>query len=500
MRKSAAVATGLGRRIKVHDRRQFELKLEYTPADERRASRYVVDAFVCVPPSLNIGPDTVPRELLYTDIHNYVRLKTPDLSWSELGALPASPLVRAAAELDAVERGGDPARFGYSCKLVACIFRARLRELGRSAQAMLAAGASDAVVARLAAEADATCDSARSIAARYRELGARAEADAVAERARAAFRLSDEYMSVSIEHSLRQVIVALGVADGAAAVTLKRSLLQVILDEERYRQARGYSSIIDPHSDNEPYIYRTGLLKKYCSSALFLAIRRHSGRRRWQELAFAAAAGIAMAFATVVAFWAQSRFSALGVQLFLVLVVAYMFKDRLKEATRGAFAELLERRLYDRKVSIEHPAGGELGWCREKIDYATRDRLPADAMEIRHLGLDASERIAEEELAETVIHYRKEIVLRAGHLEAGAGLTDILRFHVARWTRDMDEPDQEIEYFDADAHAVAPVRAAKTYHVDVVFRFHARRNQAPQTTLMRLILDQNGIKRIERTG
>jgi hypothetical protein len=176
-----------------------------------------------------------------------------------------------------------------------------------------------------------------------------------------------------------------------------------------------------------------------------------------------------------------------------------MFKDRLKEATRGAFAQLLERRLYDRKLTIWDPAGGELGSCREKIDYTNRARLPADAVDIRRRGVDVTERIAEEELAESVIHYRKEIVLRAGHLEGGGGLTDILRFHVARWTHDMDEPDQEIEYFDAEAHVLAPVRAAKTYHVDVVFRFHARPDQPPQTSLMRLILDQHGIKRIERT-
>src|SRR6266571_4424033 len=129
MRKRAPAAAALGRRIRVHDRHQFELKLEYTPTDDRRQSRYVVEAFVCVPPNLNIGPDTVTREALYSDIHNYVRLKTPELSWSELGALPSSPLVQAADELDVVERGGDPSRFVYECKLLACVYRARVREL-----------------------------------------------------------------------------------------------------------------------------------------------------------------------------------------------------------------------------------------------------------------------------------------------------------------------------------------------------------------------------------
>jgi hypothetical protein len=507
MRKRAPAPEALGRRIKVHDRHQFELKLEYTPADERHASRYVVESFVCVPPNLNIGPDTVSRDALYSDIHNYVRLKTPELSWSELGALPASPLVRAADELERVEGGGDPSRFVYECKLLGCIFRARLRELALAAETALAGTVTQASVERLAALAADSCDAAASIAQRYRALAGRAEAPALPERARATFRLADEFMSVSVEHWLRRVVVSLAsaglAADGAAAAALlKRRLLQTILDEERYRQARGYASIIDPRTDNEPYIYRTSLLKKYCSSALFLAIRRATVRRRWQELAFAIAAGIAMSFATVFSLWAQSRFSGLGAQLFLLLVIGYMFKDRIKEGSRNAFSQLLQRSLFDRKVVIADPAGGKLGWCREKIDFATRSRLPPDAVAIRRRGMDSTDGIAEEELAVTVIHYRKEIVLRPPRLDVrsgGVGLTDILRFHVGRWTHEMDEPDQEIEYIDAETQALDPVRAAKTYHVDVVFRFHARPEQPPQTTLMRLILDRNGIKRIERT-
>jgi hypothetical protein len=516
MRKRAPATMALGRRIKVHDRHQFELKLEYRPSEDEAQARYVVEAFVCLPSSLNISPETLPRELLYADIHNYVRLKTPELSWSELGALPTSPLVRLADELDAVERGGDERVFGYECKLMACVFRARLRELAMAIESALpettTAKVAPATVSKdaidgIVSEASEALDSVRSIGGRYRALAPRVERAEVPERARAAFRLADEYMSISIEQMLRRVIVAVSraplAADAtAAAAALKRTLLDTILDEERYRQGRGFTTIIDPRSDNERYIYRAGLLKKYCSSALFLAIHRAFARRRWQELLFAVAAGIAMAFATVVAFWAQARYTKLGLQLFVILVVAYMFKDRLKEATRALFSRLLDQSLYDRKIVIDDPAGGTLGACREKIGYLRAADLPVDAVEIRRRGVDPMVRMAKEELRETVIHYKKEMVLSARRLTerpGGGGVTDILRFHVARWTHDMDEPDQEIEYVDAETTALGAVRAAKTYHVDVVFRFHSRGGRALQTTLMRLILDRNGIKRIERT-
>jgi hypothetical protein len=96
-----------------------------------------------------------------------------------------------------------------------------------------------------------------------------------------------------------------------------------------------------------------------------------------------------------------------------------------------------------------------------------------------------------------VIHYQKHIRMRSARLEDRSGVTDILRFHIARLTHDMDEPDQEIAWFDEETHALGPVRAAKTYRVDVVFRFTTP-GKPPQTTLVRLILDRNGIRRIER--
>jgi hypothetical protein len=494
----------VGRRIKVHDRHQIELKVEYQPKSGERHSTYIVETFVCVPASLNISRDTVAREQLYADIHNYMRLKTPELSWSELDALPSSPMVRLVDAIVSAGKGGDVRRLAYDAKLTACIFRGNLRDLAlaveREASRLRGGGPED--MARIAELLDEQLDGARSQAARYREIVA--AAGQLPESSLAALRMGDEYISVTLEQYLRKVIVSLARARleppaFAAANALKKRLLGVILDEERYRKEQRYPTIIDPHGDNEPYVYRAGLLKKFCSSALFLAIRRGQARRTWQELLFAIAAGIAMAFATVIAFWAQSVHGAIGLQLFLILVVAYMFKDRIKEGARGIFSRWLERGFYDRKIVIDDPAGGTLGLCREKIHYSDKTQVPADVIELRSRGMDPATRLATLELDETIIHYKKEVKLSSQRLEDHSGLTDIVRFHIARLLHDMDEPDQEIEYIDEATQALGPVRAAKTYHVDIVFRFTKGRGEPPQNTLMRLILDRNGIRRIERT-
>jgi hypothetical protein len=99
-------------------------------------------------------------------------------------------------------------------------------------------------------------------------------------------------------------------------------------------------------------------------------------------------------------------------------------------------------------------------------------------------------------LVEVIYRYRKMISLESRRVPHG--LTDILRFHIGRLLRDMDEPDQEIGYVAIDGEAVASVQASKTYHVDVVFQFHSGREPKPRTLLARLILDRNGIQRIEQ--
>jgi hypothetical protein len=480
----------LDKRVEVHDRHQFELKLEYMPPPGERLARYVVEMFVCAPVTLNVTGEVFGKEAVYADIHNYVRLKTPELGWSELREGADSPLRRVAAGFETF--GADETRLVYECKLFGCVFRAGVRDL---VEACLSADDPMKIGALL----EPGLAGMRAVLDDWRALAPRAAAPSVTERPRAAYRLADEYASLCVEQQLRKVLVRL--ARDRAETPWTERLLDQILTEERYRRACDYASTIDPDTDNEAYLYRVGLLKKYCQSALFLRVKRYAARRQWLEVFYAVAAGLSMAFATVIAFWAQRRWPAASLNVFLILVVAYMFKDRLKEGTRGFFAGVLDRRMYDRKIVISDQFGEEVGYCQEKVAFLSEAHLPSDVHAIRLASYDPSLRVAESELEETVIHYRKQVVLpRAalGHRkDPSAGVTDIIRFHIGRFLHDMDEPAQEIDYMDENTHELRPVRAAKVYHVDVVFRFTEREGEVAPTKLMRLVLDREGIKRVE---
>ena len=143
----------------------------------------------------------------------------------------------------------------------------------------------------------------------------------------------------------------------------------------------------------------------------------------------------------------------------------------------------------------------DVGECKEKIDYNRSVRVPEDIAKLR--AKDDLVMVAQGELAETVIRYRKKIVLDSEMLPRlgdglVSGVTDIIRLNIGRLLHDMDDPEYALEYVDLEDFSVGRVQMAKSYRVDVAFRFMVDDGNTKRTTvqLIRLTLDRNGIKRM----
>ncbi len=151
------------------------------------------------------------------------------------------------------------------------------------------------------------------------------------------YRLADESISVLIEELLLQL-------HELAAQWLERSdrlqwqlqLRQRAQAEIDYRCGHGYPSVLGPQNSEE-LLQRLSVLKKYTSSVLWLSTSTRREGGTLEQVLFASAAGVSMVFATLVAFYAQSIYGQISMPVFLVLVIAYMFKDRIKELGRAIF-------------------------------------------------------------------------------------------------------------------------------------------------------------------
>ena len=493
----------LHNRLEVHDRKQFELKLEYQPSGADAETRYLVETYVFLPASLNIDAETYPRADFYADIHNYVRFKTPVMSLEELQFADGSPLVHLEAAL--VSGLVSEARLVYQAKLLSCVFRGALRRFAGSVEASCETGhPAGPVCARLERDAHTVRDGVRAVLERFREWARAAQLHRLQDKTRASIRLVDEYLSLTVEQFLRKAVADMAALPRAdVSFELRKELMDEVLREEQYRRDHQLRSVISPTGDNEEYIHRFGFLKKFCMNILFLSARRAQRRQGWEEVLFALAAGVAMAFASAVAIWAQGRFTQASLNFFLIMIVGYMMKDRIKEGMRRTFSQVAARHLYDRTSRIVEPGTERcLGTCEEKVDYGRAVRVPPELAALR--SRDDLVTVAQGELSETVLRYQKQVVLDVKLLprtERGpSGITDIIRIHVGRFLRDMDEPDYALEYVDLEDFSVGRVRGTKSYQVDLAFRFIVQEAGQERVSLhlARLVLDRNGIKRMLR--
>jgi hypothetical protein len=501
----------LDSKVDVHDRRQFELKLEYQPSGTDDESEYLVETIFFVPTSLNVNQDTWPRDRFYADLHNYVRLKTPVLSFDELLSGRHSPLVQME-DRKVLGLMGTEAELVWDAKMLACIFRGALRRFARSVKkecASLMASADDGGarakdLAHLHALARESIHATQEVLRRYRSTTALlGERYGLSDRTRTALRLVDEYLSLQVEQYFRRVVVHMeSMPRDGDSVELRRELMDVVLADESYRKLNKLPSVLDPGTDNEEYSHRVSFLKKFCQNILFLKVHRSSPRKKWEEVLFSIAAGGAMAFALAVGLFAQSRYPQASFNFFVIAVLGYMLKDRIKEGLRRFLAEHAGRFLYERTTRIIDPVTqDEVGVCHEKVDYGHAVEVPEDVQRLRQK--DDLLTAAQGELGESVIRYRKKIVLDSDMLPKLAdgivsGITDIIRVNVDTLLHDMDDPEFELEYIDLEDFSVEKVRLAKSYRVDVAFRCSLNDGAHRRTTVrvVRLVLDRNGIKRM----
>lgn len=496
----------LDSKVDVHDRRQFELKLEYQPSGTDDESEYLVETILFVPSSLNVNKDTWPRERFYADLHNYVRLKTPVLSFDEILTGRHSPLVQLE-ERQLLGLMGTEAELVWDAKMAACVFRGALRRFARSMKKRCAALDDDPgspALEQLRSTARQSIHATQEVLRRYRAISVLlADKYGLSQHTRASLRLVDEYLSLQVEQYFRRVVVHMeSMPKDGVSVELRRELMDVVLADERYRKQHELPSVLAPGTDNEEYSHRISFLKKFCQNILFLKVARSSPRKAWEEVLFSIAAGGAMAFALGVGLFAQSRYPQASFNFFIIAVLGYMMKDRIKEGLRKLFAAYAGRFLYERTTRIMDPVTqDEVGVCHEKVDYGAFVEVPADVTRLRNQ--DDLVTAAQGELAETVIRYRKKIVLESDQLPKIAdgivsGITDIIRVNVDTLLHDMDDPEFELEYVDLDDFSVEKVRLAKSYRVDVAFRCSVDDGVHQRTTVrvVRLVLDRNGIKRM----
>jgi len=491
--------------IRKHDDRQFEVKVAYPLERGAAGDRYELDLFVFLPYQLGVNASTYSPAQFYEDLRSYTRFKTPALSLDEVNDArnELSPLTRVEQHVESGRRTGrwDERRLQYELRVLANVVIARVRErtLGilqrrsRRASPVEAAGAA-ASVAKLLEELGTTLQ-------RIRELRPALQDASTPPALHEAHEFMDEYVSIEAEGSYLRLLKFVQEALGNARAEENAQLAAAIRGETRHRHECGYPSLVSRDAKrNERFLYRRGLLKKFCGSVLFLSEEPTPAPERVRQVLYAVAAALAMTFAVVAAWLAGLSFRQNTFGFAAVAIIAYAFKDRIKDFLRDCGVRLLPAWTSDRSIQLADPQYGEVvGRTRENLFWRNRAGVPDDVLKAGQYP-GALER-AVVEPTDVILHYAKKVRINTGVIyrshERSIAIDEFLRMQVGRWLRRMDDPRTKLLALEGAGDSLASVRAARVYRVPLVLRMTACRDGSVTLLKAALVLSRKGIERIE---
>jgi hypothetical protein len=204
-----------------------------------------------------------------------------------------------------------------------------------------------------------------------------------------------------------------------------------------------------------------------------------------------------MVFATAVSWYYQQKYGSVTLPLFIVLVVSYMMKDRIKDLLRFYFAHRLGNNYYDKKATIA-VGNAKVGDIKEGFDFISETKIPARVKALRENSsfVEGESDIFEEK----VLLYRQRVMLDDKALAVKdkyprKGINEILRLHLYRFVQKMDNPHMSVDTLDKDGNIV-PVVVPKIYYVNVIFKLV--HDGQEEYASFRIGMGRNGVFEVKR--
>lgn len=486
-------------KITNHGKRQLELNVIYPLAGDRRHQHYEIDLYIFNPYQLGMTQERYGTNRFLQDMRSYTRYTPALIAFRKLidPMCDISPItrIRNCLKVPDMARDIDERSILYELRVLTNAYHEQIRETRRLLNEMIA-GQSPAAdilerVTMLLSDNDA-------FLAAFRDLRSLFLDPRLSHKLREGFYWTDEAVSLTSEKAhyriYRQCLNREDLGD-------VRSMLRPRLGQEQaYRLERGYRTIISPGDPaaNEYFVYREGELKKWAEACMFMSSEPAKTLERFGQILMGLSAGAAMTFAVIATVMASRWFADYSVPWAILIIVAYMVKDRLKEILRNAMIACLPRMVADQIFDLIDPASHtKVGLSRARVRFCYPKDLSELIRRLRHFGGDV---FADFIPPEDVIHFHKDVYIDTHRFMKGhtrlEGLADIMRFKLDAWLANMDDPLNTV--CAETKEKVEMVNVQRVYHVNLVMSL-AERRSAPDPAYFRyrLVLTRDGIVRIE---
>lgn len=297
------------------------------------------------------------------------------------------------------------------------------------------------------------------------------------------------------------------------------SLLNHLQEKEAAHRVKfgGPSPEKESDLDREKRLVRLSQLKKFFQSKTFIDISREQAAKKVSESTAAAGTAAAGIFAALLERFSRPEVVDVAFQGLFVLsfgVIVYVLRDRLKDWAKAAFHEKALKFLPDFQQQLMAKEK-KIGVVKEWFSILSRSSLPS---EIRSLRDSASENEMEKWIPEDIFLCRKiqkvhsALLATSGHLQHSKSLHEYVRVNFERYLKHMDDPFKDFTDLDPSGRFLQS-RSHRVYHFYLCVKTMTRpfeprllkklgRKQpltAPleQTLLYRVVLDKNGVVRLE---
>ncbi len=504
--RSSAPATETNEPIewRIHDRTHLEFAIDYPTSD--REMQYVWEAYFFAPQSFQLNSDTYDKKAIYEDLHSYVRLAAPNISFSKLASnAPDAPLSWVRDLL--AHCGGITADSTHAHGAVRDlrVFASLVRASGLSAMRAMLTRASTydidhtrELVASFASDCTAIRSSLQLI------VGSASETQ-LPVTVTVAMRWTDEDVSMVIETLCANAALELThrLSGTPHANQIVQMLVTCAVAEAKHRVDAGYDTTPSRNATErelEHIEWRRHMLKRFTSSVLWLSLEVRDGAVFVAQSLYAVAAALAMACALLATFGITNA-SQHVFEYSLLLVMSYAVKDRLKAMLQVRFSRWVSYRFPDRLWTIrDHERGVDIGRVKERAGFRAGSRLPDTVVALRSLTREHP--MEADARPESVLWHEKAVTVSPA---AGNGrirspmLTEIFRLNLRPWLTHADEPKRKIVFADADDGGIYSATARRVYNINVVYRV---RKKGEETTWhrIRVVVSRKGIDRIDPIG
>lgn len=475
----------------VHDRTHLEFALDYPVDASRDGAWFQWDAYFFVPRSLFLNESTYHKGSIYEDLRSHVRLGVPVLPLEDLTGAPLAKVTSALT-------GSDDEKTIIELRLFACLVRASARACQERLSDLVQSHA-DAPGVRSASKTLVTRFGRVATAWRQTLPLAQRRSDEVNEAA----RWCDEDISRVIETILSWLSIELDQDYGERVAGVVAS---GAVAEARYRADQGYDGVGSGDAskrDIEHLEYRRHVLKRFTSSVLWLSQEIKQAGHIALHVFYSVAAGVAMAFAVAAAAyhgqWGASTIGnvwAWGI----AVVIAYIFKDRIKAVLQTVFSKWIARRFPDRRWTLrDRERDRVLGAIVERSGFITDKAMPPD-VRARRYGPKPNP-LEVQTRPEDILWHQKIVKMNAKQIRRldprFASLKEIFRLDLQRWLNHTDDPKQRIVFADPIDAKVYSANAPRVYNIGIVYRLISDSNKDAAWRRARVVVSRKGIIRID---